>query len=332
MITDIHFHIAAAETELPHFFVSEEQQQTFVYKALRDFLFLQKGKVDNQAALEWTMDVLHESSLVQRVVALALDWAYDENGQPDKSRTHMMVSNEFVRDLAYNNKGRVLFGASVNPHRQDSITVLNQMKDAGAVLIKLLPSAQNIDLTDPNHTDFFKEMATLDLPLLCHVGVEHTVLPKANDLLSQRLNDPKRLEALLRLNVKVIAAHCALPAFKHDLSILPDSYEDLHRLHLKYPDLLYADLAAFFIPFSSLRPKGAVQVKRDFPMQCLVFGSDFPMLPFPLLGGHATHMDLDDILKVAWTSNPLDRNVHALQALEYDDCVFSNFDKLLKVP
>jgi hypothetical protein len=99
-----------------------------------------------------------------------------------------------------------------------------------------------------------------------------------------------------------------------------------------YPDLLYADLAAFFIPFSTLRAEGAVQVKRDFPMQCLVFGSDFPMLPFPLLGGHATHMDLDDILKVAWTSNPLDRNVRAFQALEYDDCVFSNFDKLLKVP
>lgn len=330
MITDIHFHIAGAKTQLPHFHISEEQQNTLIYKMLKDFLILQKGRADNHAALEWTMDVLHESSLVQRVVALALDWAYDRDGQPDKKRTHVMVSNEFVRDLALGSEGRILFGASVNPDRQGAVDRLKEVSNAGAVLIKLLPSAQNIDLANPKHEPFFKAMAELELPLLCHVGVEHTVLPKSNDLESQILNNPNRLEAVLKTGVKVIAAHCALPVYQDDRSIFPNSFKDLCLLHLRYPDLLYADLAGFFVPFSSLRPEGAMQVKQDFPMQRLIFGSDFPMLPFPLLGGHGIHMDREEVLKVAWTSNPLDRNVVAFQALGYDDSVFSNFDKLLK--
>ncbi len=328
MIVDIHFHLGGVDSD-GNVHLSDDMRSTALFRELRRFLFLRKGRADNEAALAWSMDVVRGSKEVQAVVGLALDWVYDERGEPDREQTHLWVSNEWVAEQARKMPQKVIFGASVNPNRADGCEALREVHSKGAKLVKLIPSVQNIDLTDTKHRGFFREMVRLGIPLLSHVGFEHTILPFNRE--RQVLNDPERLEQALEAGVTVIAAHCALPMNdKEDEQM--HSYEKLRRLFSRYPENLYADVSAFFTPFAPLRRKLTERVsKHELPHERLIFGSDFPNLPFPLLAGHSGAMAPGDFLDLLVHSNPLDRNVIALRALGFDPCVFTNAATVLNL-
>ena len=76
------------------------------------------------------------------------------------------------------------------------------LADAGAVLVKVLPNAQQFNPADPRYKPFYRALAERNLPFLSHVGYEFSLIGK-----DQSLGDPDRLRLALDEGATVIAAH-----------------------------------------------------------------------------------------------------------------------------
>jgi hypothetical protein len=88
------------------------------------------------------------SETVDKAVILAMDGYVTEEGILDKELTQIYVPNDYVaRETArFDN---LIYGASINPHRKDTIERLRAARRDGAVLVKWIPSTMNIDPADP---------------------------------------------------------------------------------------------------------------------------------------------------------------------------------------
>ena len=268
MIIDIHFHMGGVEND-DDIFISEKMMSQPTIKLMKYYLKMKKGVANNESALEWSIDNIKETKKVEKVVALAFDWVYNDNGEKDVNNTHYRVSNSFIYEQVQNYPEKILFGASVNPYRSNATKRLDEVKNMGAVLVKLIPSSQCIHLYKEKSisllTDYFYQLKELNLPLLCHCGVEHTI-PTATDQVCDRLegilnpsfeceekqglNGTSKIKLALDCGVKVIVAHCGLPIYEkdglQDYWILKELMENE-----KYDDQLFADLSGFITPASS---------------------------------------------------------------------------------
>src|SRR4030095_5363702 len=65
--------------------------------------------------------------------------------------------------------------ASIHPYRDDALARLEQAIAQGALAVKWLPSAMNIDLRDPRCVPFYARLQRARLPLIVHVGEEKAV-------------------------------------------------------------------------------------------------------------------------------------------------------------
>ena len=113
------------------------------------------------------------------VVGLALDPVYDQSGQRREDLSHMWVDNDYVLDLRTSLGDKVLLGASVHPYDKEFEARVRQYVEAGAVLLKWLPSSQQIDLGDERVRRRLQFLATVrdgaPLPVLLHVGPEYAI-------------------------------------------------------------------------------------------------------------------------------------------------------------
>lgn len=258
-----------------------------------------------------------DASEVDRFVLLALDGVHTLDGRRDLAQTRVMVSNDYVANLAGRHE-RILFGASVHPYRRDALDELRRCFDRGACLVKWIPSAQHFE---PDHRaclPFYKRMAELGLPLLSHMGPEHTLPGTAASV-----NDPHRLRPALDLGVKVIGAHCGARLYLHERDRFPD-WVKLTRL---YPNL-YGDTSAFCVPTRAGKLRRLI---RDPALRSrLVYGSDFPAIPFPLsflfMSGWKGYK------KAHAVANPFDKPFRSLQGAGLPSDVFSRASTILRIP
>jgi mannonate dehydratase len=76
---------------------------------------------------------------------------------------------------------------------------------AGAVAVKWLPSAMNIDPRDPRCRPFCEALAGAGVPLIVHFGEEKAVPGAGRD----ELGNPLLVRHLLAHGTRVVVAHCA---------------------------------------------------------------------------------------------------------------------------
>ncbi|MBN2685001.1 MAG: amidohydrolase family protein [Pontiellaceae bacterium] len=252
------------------------------------------------------LDGVRESQL-DRIVLLALDAVFDESGQnrPDQTRLH--VDNNFISTIAVQHQ-EFMFGASVHPYRPDALSELERVINNGACLIKWIPSGQHIQPDHPKCYPFYEALAHYEIPLLTHTGLEHT-------LGSRRpfYNHPKRLVPALERGVKVIAAHCGMPLFLHEISFFR-AWVDLANRH----EHLYGDSGAFSIV---TRVPGLKRILSDEVLRSkLLYGSDFPGIPAPKW---CWQLGAQQIRMLSEITNPLERNRRTMQALGMPDEAFS---------
>jgi predicted TIM-barrel fold metal-dependent hydrolase len=329
MIIDIHFHMGGVEDD-EDLFLSREMRSTLPYRIMKTLLLLKKGKADNQTAREYLLEGIEKAALVDKAVLLAFDWAYDGSGNSAPSRSHYYVSNDVVARWVKRRPRRLLFGASVNPGRKDAEAELERVKEMGAVLNKLIPSAQGVDLALQRHRPFFRKMADLQLPLLCHCGVEHAIPCCDNRTGNQVLNSTSKIQLALECGVTVIVAHCALPVHPEDGL---RNYRVLKQLMKRpeYEGRLFADLAGFFLPLTLYRRKAVDRARKELDHARLLLGSDYPVPPSPILSGFARGMDGKTLLDLVRTVNPLDRNAKALRGFGFHERIFHNAERVLPV-
>jgi predicted TIM-barrel fold metal-dependent hydrolase len=244
-----------------------------------------------------------------------MDGVYGANGLLDMEKTEFLVGNDYVLGLAGSHPREFLPGVSINPQRRDAVAELERCAEAGAVLVKVLPNAQGFDPGNRGYIPFYRKLAQLKIPLLCHIGYEFT-LPGRN----QSAGDPDKLRAALDVGVTVIAAHgCSSGLFIYE-RYLP-RFLNLVRLYANF----FSDVSALTLP----NRFGMLLRLRRYPEthERLLFGTDYPHLVFRWpCRGQGDRWSPRGTLR---TDNRFDRQFRFLTHLGIG---FRSFDGLLAKP
>lgn len=316
-IIDMHVHVGVRGDVFPEWgSFSEWYQKQLVFRVFLLYGRLKPSEVTDPKLIEATLEVINQSVEVRHTVCLALDPIYGHDGQRQEDASHMWVDNDYVLHLR-SQSDRVLLGASVHPYANDfKERVLNYV-EAGAVLLKWLPSAQHIDLADPKVAEALNFLATCrngkPLPLLLHVGPEYAIpspdpRTQSYDCLTWGWRDrisnltrskkwfvpdqsriKENLHGALDAGAVIIFGHCGLPyvgrasaltAFEHD------EKDEVRKYLRAYPTdhstgkrgRCYADISALTTP---MRREYFENVEA-LPPSGLLYGSDFPTPVFEL--------------------------------------------------
>ncbi|HSA61338.1 MAG TPA: amidohydrolase family protein, partial [Nitrospiraceae bacterium] len=194
-----------------------------------------------------------------------------------------------------------LAGPSINPQREDAIEEVHRCADAGAVLVKVLPNAQQFNPANPDYKSFYRALADRNLPLLSHIGYEFSLAGK-----DQSFGDPDRLRTALDDGVTVIAAH----ACSYGLMFYEKFLPTLHDFVQRYPNF-YADISALTLPN---RLKMLLYLRRHPELHDrLLFGTDYPLSVFHLAAWG--RVGLGSLRNMIRTKNRFDRQVAVCQGL-----------------
>jgi len=148
-----------------------------------------------------------------RALLFAFDRAHDEAGKPMLEASEFFTPNEYVLALAQAAPDLFVPCASVHPYRADAVDALEKAVAGGAVAVKWLPNAMNIDPSSAKCDAFYDAMVRLQVPLITHAGEEKAVHAEE----AQRLGNPLHVRRPLGRGVTVVMAHCASLGTNPDL-------------------------------------------------------------------------------------------------------------------
>jgi predicted TIM-barrel fold metal-dependent hydrolase len=328
-VIDIHVHMGGPPAECEEmYFWSPVFVHSLAFRSIK--LVTRLGEKDLSALryLHILLNQVQQARNVNKIVLLALDQVYREDGSRDREGTHLFVANEFIAGISALYR-QFLFGCSVHPYAPDALERLWQCAKYGAVLCKWIPSSQGIDPTHPLAQSFYRALALLNLPLLLHMGPEEAI---PTSLAGQWINlfnaaagkyGPGAGDALAmasQAGVKVIVAHCAAP-----LGALLDEHNAywekvfdsfLHRLGTAAANRnLYSDISALCLPGRMKYILKILPLVSERPDRFL-FGSDYPIPVISFREGSVLHEILDTLGWLAGRAlpgNDLDKNYLLLQ-------------------
>lgn len=333
-LIDMHVHVGiVGDVWKNEGYMSASYRDSLVFKSFQLFSRLKDHEINDIDLHRKTCEVIMKAHSVQNVVCLALSPVYDNNGNRQTDLSDFWVSNDYVKRVYTDTKGKALMGVSVHPYDPNFNNEVDKWINEGAVLLKWLPSAQQIDLADPNVAAKLMYLAGKKnkssgkpFPLLLHVGPEYAV-PILNKSLSSydylswtkrddftnffrsgknKLKVPnitaaiENLKAAVDAGLHIILAHCGLPYFAPNkfLQWFEHSDFDIVKELLHYKSngrgAFYADVSACVTPFRKPYFKDIIKL----PQEKLIMGSDFPVPVFELSADSAEHVkDFKAILK-----------------------------------
>ncbi len=237
------------------------------------------GRVDN-SYVERMHNLLDGMRPGVKLILLAFDRHYAENGEPVPAETAFYVPNEYAMAIARRHPRYFEWAASIHPYRRDCLEALREAKAGGARAVKWLPAAMGMDPSSPRCDAFYTEMRKLNLPLISHAGMERAV--RVSD--RQHLGNPLLLRRPLEHGVRVVVAHCATLGEDRDIDRGANGpYVESFTLFARLMDearygktLLYGDLSAVTQQNRS-GPALARLIERSDWHSRLINGSDYPL-------------------------------------------------------
>ncbi len=305
---------------------------------------VEDGRLTCREYLTFITEQLRMSEEIDELVLLAMDAVFDRSGTMDTVKTDLYISNTFLADnIARLNSTldgkRLLFGASVHPDRPDWEEQLYEAIARDAVLIKLIPSTQHIDLDAKDdagyrYERYFRILADKGVPLLCHVGPEYSY---PEGIRNPELDDYHILDAPLSCGVTVIAAHCASPVFpvvdEDTIGKFGVYMERANTRHAQDASFgpLYGDTSAFSL---TTRLPWISKLRDTFPAEWLLNGSDFPIpidgwVHNPLFTRNVSYAEHREIKR---TTNPFDKDVRVKRAHGFSESILTNPASILRLP
>ncbi len=312
-LIDCHVHLAALPDGHNGCYISPKMLRSPLFRFLlwKHRLSPDRPREANQKYVDDLLLELRASRHVQQAVLLGLDGAYDETGRLNQAHTDFLISNDYVLRTSKAYSQEFLAGPSINPQRRDAIDEVHRVADAGAVLVKVLPNAQQFNPADPRYKPFYRALAERNLPFLSHVGYEFSLIGK-----DQSLGDPDRLQLALDEGATVIAAH----ACSYGLIFYEKFLPTIMRLSKHYRQF-YADISALTLP-----NRLAMLLKlRYYPEihERLLFGTDYPLSVLHLAAwGRVGLGTLRDMIR---TKNRFDRQVAVCRGLGLGFRSFGDF-------
>ena len=305
-LIDCHVHLAALPDGGNGCSISPKMLKSPLFRFLlwKHRLSPDKPREANQKYLDDLLTELRASQYVQKAVILGMDGVYDGNGRLVKEHTDFLISNDYVLHTTQAHPGELLAGVSINPQRRDAVEEVHRCAEAGAVLVKVLPNAQQFNPADPRYKPFYRALAERKLPFLSHVGYEFSLIGK-----DQSVGDPGRLRLALDEGATVIAAH----ACSYGLMLYEKFIPTLHEFVRRYPHF-YADISALTLPN---RFRMLLHLRTHPELQGrLLFGTDYPLSVFHLAAWG--RVDLGNLLRMIQTKNRFDRQVEVCHGLQLD--------------
>ncbi len=322
-IIDIHCHTAGIGSGNSGCFISPDLRKSWKYRVYLNSFGVQEHELlhhGDKLVLERLSASLTASGKVDMAVVLAMDGALDSQGELDQSCTEMYIPNDFLAE-AVKQHPNLRFGASINPYRRDALELLDKAVEAGAVLMKWLPSIQHIDLADKRLVPFYQRMQQHGLPLLTHTGDEASFTYARNEL-----GDPHRLRLALEQGVTVIAAHAAANGRNEG----EHNFTRFLRLCDQHPNL-HADISAL----TQINRPGQLRrlIQQHHLHGRLHYGTDMPLTNTPLVSplGHLTRLPPWTVARLMTIKNPWDRDLELKRALGVPEEVFTNPARLLRI-
>lgn len=159
----------------------------------------------------------------------------------DLTTTHggHIVTNEDVRKLADLAPDRLIGFASVDPHREDALDVLDYaFRDLGLMGLKLHPSKQRFYPYDEKLRPIYEKCLSYDKPILFHAGMSWE--PDALAKYSHPLHFEEVANRYPKL--RICLAHFGWPWIHETLMLLlkyPNVYADTSMLHMDTPRDFY---------------------------------------------------------------------------------------------
>ena len=208
----------------------------------------------------------------------AFEQACDDAGQPRPDWTTFHVPDAYAARVAAAQPQRFDWVASVHPYRPDALARLEAALAAGAVAMKWLPSAMNIDPRDPRCRPFCERLARAGVPLIVHCGEEKAAPGAGRD----ELVNPLLVRHLMAHGAKVIVAHCASlgHAADTDRASAPSvpAFDLFTRLmdEPEWQGRLFADISAVFQRNRKPAVWRTVLQRQDWHHR-LMHGSDHPL-------------------------------------------------------
>lgn len=251
-----------------------EAMRFSIYRQAAGVLDESKG---DQQYIERLTSLLRSKPSHGRAMLLAFDETYRDDGTVNREQTEFHAPNRYVMELSKQHPDCFVPAVSVHPYRKDALEELARGVEGGAVAVKWLPNAQNIDPASDKCDRFYEAMATAGLPLLSHAGEEQAVDAEE----AQKLGNPLRLRRALDHGVKVIVAHCASLGHSEDFddAAKPQvaSFDLFVRMlgEEKYKGLLFGDISAL-TQFNRCGKLKVLLERQDLHAR-LIYGSDYPL-------------------------------------------------------
>ena len=258
---------------------------------------------------------LIDSSSLDAVLLLAMDYPYDPSGHCLKHKAKFYVPNDHVLSLA-KKYSQIIPACSIHPARKDAIEELERCAEQGAIVLKLLPNCHNVDCSDIQYQPFWEKLSKLGMLFLAHTGGEFSV-----PVLNAKFADPRILRLPLECGVKVIAAHGAGKSGIWD----PDYTADLLHMMDEFPNL-FTDNSALASP-NRWRTIPALLDPKIQPR--VIHGSDFPIPSGgfgPWIGKLLSNSEYINSRKI---KNPLERDVFIKQAVGFQQSTFSRLADII---
>jgi predicted TIM-barrel fold metal-dependent hydrolase len=258
---------------------------------------------------------LIDSSSLDAVLLLAMDYPYDPSGNCLKEKAKFYVPNDHVLGLA-KKYSQIIPACSIHPARKDAVEELERCAEKGAKVLKLLPNCHHVDCSDIQYQPFWEKLAKLGLPFLAHTGGEFSV-----PVLNAKFADPRILQLPLECGVKVIAAHGAGKSGIWD----PDYTADLLKMMEEFPNL-FTDNSALASP----NRWRTIPALLDPKIQSrVIHGSDFPIPSGGFGPWVGKLLSNSEYIKSRKIKNPLERDVFIKQAVGFEENTFFRLGELI---
>lgn len=283
-VLDVHLHLAGTGHDGSGCFVGERLlSKTNPVEFLKYTIYKEASGVteDEKCELQWMerlAGLMRSQEQHGKGLLFAFDMFHRDDGTPDKAQSEFYVPNSYALKTAKSYPDLFFPAASVHPYRKDAVAALEEAVAGGAVAVKWLPNAMNINPASEKCDPFYEAMARLQVPLVTHAGEEKAV--HAEEL--QRLGNPLLLRRPLEKGVTVVVAHCASLGQNPDLDApgqpLADNFDLFLRLmrDAQWNGRVFGEVSAMTIVNRVGRP--LAEVLRDDALAArLVNGSDYPL-------------------------------------------------------
>jgi hypothetical protein len=251
-----------------------------------------------------------------KVVLLAQDCRYTEEGEPDWINSSIYVPNEHLFHVVARYPDLFIPCPSLNPQRKDWEAELDYCLAQGARVLKIHPPTQAVNPGDPRFRAFYRKCAEKGMRIMIHTGAEHSA-----PIASKTLGDPRFLQLALDEGCTVIAAHAGTRAFFNPPA--EDHFPDFVALAARYPRL-YADTAVLGSQFRWRCIPQIVRTPSVLPQ--MIHASDWPFPANALVFWHRLHPFTTVGLMAE--SNLFLRDLRLKQALGMPETSFQRFGLL----